>query len=67
MNRLFRFALMAALMAWITACGNKGPLVMPQRPVSVDETALPEPTPANAAAVEEAIGNPADEPMNEDE
>ena len=30
----------------LTACGNKGPLVMPQKPVPVEEQIVPTPDPA---------------------
>jgi predicted small lipoprotein YifL len=56
-------ALAAALL--LAACGNKGPLVMPQKPVPVEqETPAPPPadaTPAPPAEpVEPVEGDPAD-------
>jgi predicted small lipoprotein YifL len=32
-----RFLLLALLACLLAACGNKGPLVMPQKPVPVEE------------------------------
>ncbi len=46
----------------LTACGNKGPLVMPQKPVPVEEQVVPTPEPPADAhsghgADEHANGN----------
>lgn len=44
-----RLALVGATFVLLAACGNKGPLVMPQKPVPVEAQPVPppdEPTPA---------------------
>ncbi|USJ01902.1 lipoprotein [Xanthomonas prunicola] len=45
-----RLALVGASLVLLAACGNKGPLVMPQKPVPVEAQPVPhpaeEPTPA---------------------
>ncbi|MFC0156160.1 lipoprotein [Xanthomonas dyei] len=47
-----RLALVGATFVLLAACGNKGPLVMPQKPVPVEAQPVPqppdEPTPAPA-------------------
>ncbi|MFC7520173.1 lipoprotein [Xanthomonas populi] len=47
-----RLALIGATFALLAACGNKGPLVMPQKPVPVEAQPVPQPpdksTPAPA-------------------
>ena len=53
-------ALIAVLL--LAACGNKGPLVMPQKPVPVEEQVVPTPEPPADAhsghgADEHANGN----------
>ena len=59
-------ALAVALL--LAACGNKGPLVMPQKPVPVEqETPAPVPDeapPAAAPASGPASGPPAAEPVD---
>lgn len=58
-NKLFptiRIALAGATLLVLAACGNKGPLVMPQKPVPVEAT------PAAPAA----DASPADEAQPED-
>ena len=35
-----------AVVLVLAACGNKGPLVMPQKPVPVEEQVVPTPDPA---------------------
>jgi len=57
--RTLRIALAAAALLALSACGNKGPLVMPQKPVPVQAQPVPQPgsgqtpaptqTPAEAA------------------
>ena len=56
------FAITATLL--LAACGNKGPLVLPQKPVPVEEPAPAEPaTPAPAAAM--PAPPPADDPAKD--
>ncbi len=38
-----RIALAGATLLLLAACGNKGPLVMPQKPVPVEAQPVPEP------------------------
>ncbi|KQR11317.1 MULTISPECIES: LPS translocon maturation chaperone LptM [Xanthomonas] len=47
-----RLALVGATFVLLAACGNKGPLVMPQKPVPVEAQPVPpdESTPAPAPA-----------------
>lgn len=57
-----RFLLLALLACLLAACGNKGPLVMPQKPVPVEEQVVPTPEPPADAhsghgADEHANGN----------
>ncbi|KAF1688472.1 LPS translocon maturation chaperone LptM [Pseudoxanthomonas taiwanensis] len=64
-----RFRLLAAVPAvlLLAACGNKGPLVMPQKPVPVEQT-LPAPeepageAPPPAGAPEDRADEPAQAP-----
>ncbi|MEE7546935.1 sugar transporter [Xanthomonas sp. Kuri4-1] len=39
----FRLALAGATLLMLAGCGNKGPLVMPQKPVPVEAQPVPEP------------------------
>lgn len=53
MSRPFvRLALIGATFSLLTACGNKGPLVMPQKPVPVQ--AQPASQPPDASTLEPA-------------
>ena len=56
-----RLALVGATLVLLAACGNKGPLVMPQKPVPVEETVEPVAEPATEAtpAQTEGSGTPA--------
>jgi predicted small lipoprotein YifL len=47
MNRNARLVFAAALMAALSACGAKGPLFMPEKPVEEAPVAPAEATPAN--------------------
>lgn len=40
-----RLALVGATFVLLAACGNKGPLVMPQKPVPVEAQPVPQPQP----------------------
>ncbi|EKT4443399.1 TPA: lipoprotein [Stenotrophomonas maltophilia] len=53
--------LAAASLLLLAACGNKGPLVLPQKPVPVEETVEPVAEPATEAtpAQTEGSGTPA--------
>lgn len=53
--------LAAASLLFLAACGNKGPLVLPQKPVPVEETVEPVAEPATEAtpAQTEGSGTPA--------
>ncbi|AVQ05812.1 TPA: sugar transporter [Xanthomonas vasicola pv. zeae] len=42
-----RLALVGATFVLLAACGNKGPLVMPQKPVPVEAQPVPQPQPAD--------------------
>lgn len=42
-SRHFRIAVAAAGLFLLAACGNKGPLVMPQKPVPVEAQPVPQP------------------------
>ncbi|ATS23784.1 MULTISPECIES: LPS translocon maturation chaperone LptM [Xanthomonas] len=44
-----RLALVGATFVLLAACGNKGPLVMPQKPVPVEAQPVPQPQPADAS------------------
>lgn len=50
----------ASALLFLGACGNKGPLVLPQKPVPVEEVAEPVDTPP--ADVDTDAGNPASVP-----
>ncbi|UIE43491.1 hypothetical protein FICKIIDM_02605 [Xanthomonas citri pv. punicae] len=45
-----RLALVGATFVLLAACGNKGPLVMPQKPVPVEAQPVPQPVPQPADA-----------------
>ncbi|MFV1845998.1 LPS translocon maturation chaperone LptM [Stenotrophomonas maltophilia] len=53
--------LAAASLLFLAACGNKGPLVLPQKPVPVEEAVEPAAEPATGAtpAQTEGSGTPA--------
>lgn len=55
----FRIALMGASFLLIAACGNKGPLVMPQKPVEVETQTEPAVVPEGETPP--AQNEPADE------
>lgn len=61
MNRTLPIAFLATLSLALAACGNKGPLVLPQKPVPVEETVEPVAEPATEAtpAQTEGSGTPA--------
>lgn len=42
-SRSFRIAAAGAGLLLLAACGNKGPLVMPQKPVPVEAQPVPQP------------------------
>ncbi|HYG07845.1 MAG TPA: lipoprotein [Stenotrophomonas sp.] len=42
-SRCLRIAVAAAGLLLLAACGNKGPLVMPQKPVPVEAQPVPQP------------------------
>ncbi|KGE53313.1 sugar transporter [Xanthomonas axonopodis] len=42
-----RLALVGATFVLLAACGNKGPLVMPQKPVPVEAQPVPQPADAS--------------------
>lgn len=44
--RIPMFVAAACALLVLTACGNKGSLVMPQKPVPVEEQVVPTPDPA---------------------
>lgn len=56
--------LAASALLFLSACGNKGPLVMPQKPVPVEEVAEPMIEPA----ADGTLGTPTDAtpPANQD-
>ena len=39
-SRSLLFPVAAAALLFLSACGNKGPLVMPQKPVPIEEQAV---------------------------
>ncbi|MBA0450000.1 LPS translocon maturation chaperone LptM [Stenotrophomonas maltophilia] len=49
--------LAAASLLFLAACGNKGPLVLPQKPVPVEETVEPVAEPATEATPAQTEGN----------
>ncbi|WP_460729697.1 LPS translocon maturation chaperone LptM [Lysobacter rhizosphaerae] len=53
MNRTLRIVFIAAALATLAGCGNKGPLVLPSAPPPTEPVTLPEP-PAEAAPAEPA-------------
>jgi predicted small lipoprotein YifL len=53
-NRIL-IPLAALALLFLSACGNKGPLVMPQKPVPVEEVVEPA---ADAEAVPDATDDP---------
>ncbi|MBD9369981.1 lipoprotein [Xanthomonas sp. XNM01] len=59
-----RFLSAAALLAVLAACGNKGPLVLPQKPIPVEEPAL-EPPPANTDPVPASTTDPVQDTVPE--
>lgn len=55
-----RILIVLAGLGLLAACGNKGPLVMPQKPVPVEQPAAPTaPAPAAATPPAEASDTPA--------
>ncbi|WMJ71430.1 lipoprotein [Stenotrophomonas sp. 24(2023)] len=63
-NRIL-IPLAAASLLFLAACGNKGPLVLPQKPVEVQEQAVPVPATdeqAPPATQPTGDGNPAPTP-----
>ncbi|MBB4757439.1 sugar transporter [Xanthomonas arboricola] len=58
-----RLALVGATFVLLAACGNKGPLVMPQKPVPVEAQPVPQPPDAPQTLDE---SNPAPAPVNTD-
>lgn len=59
-NRIL-IPLAAASLLFLAACGNKGPLVLPQKPVEVQEQAVPAEQ-APPATQPTSDGNPAPTP-----
>lgn len=67
---VFLIPLAASSLLFLSACGNKGPLVMPQKPVPVEEIAEPVADPATGTPTDAAppasqdtdAGNPASVP-----
>lgn len=57
MNRIFRFVFIAAALATLAGCGNKGPLVLPTPPAAPIEPAAEPATPSEPA--EAATDEPA--------
>ena len=49
MNPTLRIATLAALLATLAGCGNKGPLVLPARPAPIDPATVPAAQPATDA------------------
>jgi predicted small lipoprotein YifL len=68
MNRIFRIAFIAAVLATLAGCGNKGPLFLPSQPPPVDPATAPavpaqdEPVLDTPAAPTPATPAPTDEP-----
>ena len=54
MNRTFRLVFIAAALATLTGCGNKGPLVLPTPPAAPIEPATVPATPTEAPTTEPA-------------
>lgn len=71
MNTTLRFSAVVATLL-LAACGNKGPLVMPQKPVPVEEPAPAEPavpavdpaTPADALPAPPPVTDPTVDPAD---
>lgn len=61
MNPTFRYVFIAAALATLAGCGNKGPLVLPTPPAA-SEPIIPPEAPVEAAPAEAA---PADTPATE--
>ncbi|WP_115561215.1 LPS translocon maturation chaperone LptM [Xanthomonas arboricola] len=54
-----RLALVGATFVLLAACGNKGPLVMPQKPVPVEAQPVPQPPDDSTPAPVETDTKPA--------
>lgn len=66
MNTKLRLSAVAATLL-LAACGNKGPLVLPQKPVPVEELAPADPAaPAPAPAGTLPAAPPANDPVKDD-
>ncbi len=69
-NRIL-IPLAAASLLLLAACGNKGPLVLPQKPVPVEEVAEPaaDAVPADADATEAppVVPDPAQAPLKSED
>lgn len=57
MNQTLRIAFIAAALATLAGCGNKGPLVLPTDPPPIDPATVPE-APADAAPSETPAAEP---------
>ncbi len=65
MNKTSRFLILipaALLLLGLSACGNKGPLVMPQKPVPIEEQEVP---PEDQPAADPAADKKADEAIDD--
>lgn len=65
MNKTSRFLILipaAILLLGLSACGNKGPLVMPQKPVPIEEQEV---TPEDQPAADPAADKKADEAIDD--
>ncbi|MGE8212154.1 MULTISPECIES: lipoprotein [unclassified Stenotrophomonas] len=65
MNKTSRFLILipaALLLLGLSACGNKGPLVMPQKPVPIEEQEV---TPEDQPAADPAADKKADEAIDD--
>ena len=65
MNKTSRFLILipaALLLLGLSACGNKGPLVMPQKPVPIEEQEV---TPEDQPAADPAADKKADEAIED--
>lgn len=58
MNRIYRLVVIAAALAVLAACGNKGPLVLPTPPAQAEPAAAP----AEAPPATDPGTPPAEEP-----